>query len=141
MSRLSWVIRPMLKYWKQTIQVLGYVAGNENEDWSELTVDELHDRFEANPPALLIDVRPAEEYESSHIPGAKHIPMLELESRLDEINEFKNKEIVTMCPGGGLSLVAVDILQEAGFSDVKSLKGGTDEWTKKGYPLESTSVS
>lgn len=127
MSRLSWVIRPMFKYWRQTIQVLGYVAGNENEDWSEITVDELYDRFESNPPALLIDVRPAEEYESSHLPGAKHIPMLELESRLDEIKEFKEKEIVTMCPGGGLSLVAVDILQEAGFKDVKSLKGGTDE--------------
>lgn len=141
MSRLSWVIRPMLKYWRQTIQVLGYVAGKENEDWSEVTADELHDRFGSKPPALLIDVRPEEDYDSSHLPGAKHIPMLELESRLDEIIEFKDKEIVTMCPGGGLSLVAVDILQEAGFGDVKSLKGGTDEWIKKGFPLESTSVS
>lgn len=70
-----------------------------------------------------------------------HIPMLELESRIDEIGGFRDEEIVTMCPGGGLSLVAVDILQEAGFGDVRSLKGGTDEWIKKGYPLESTSVS
>lgn len=141
MFRLSWVIRPMLKYWRKTIQVLRYAAGKENEDWTEVTAVELHDRFESKPPALLIDVRPAEEYGSSHLPGAKHIPMLELESRLDEISEFKDKEIVTMCPGGGLSLVAVDILQEAGFSDVKSLKGGTDEWMRHGYPTESTSVS
>jgi rhodanese-related sulfurtransferase len=124
----------MLRYWRQTIQVLGYVAGQENEEWSEVSVDELHDRLELNPPALLIDVRSEEEYKSGHLPGATHIPMLELESRLDEIDGFKNKEIVTICPGGGLSLVAVDILQEAGFEDVKSLKGGTDEWTKKGYP-------
>ena len=138
---MSWVIRSMLRYWRQTIQVLGYVAGKENEEWSEVTVDELHDRFESNPPALLIDVRSKEEYESGHLPKAIHIPMLELESQLDEIDGFKYNEIVTMCPGGGLSLVAVDILQGAGFGDVKSLKGGTDEWTKKGYPLESTSVS
>ena len=36
-----------------------------------------------------------------------------------------------MCSGGGLSLAAVEILMEAGFKDVKSLKGGTDLWHKK----------
>lgn len=131
----------MLRYWRQTIQVLGYVAGKENEEWSEVTVDDLHERFESNPPTLLIDIRSKEEYGAGHLPGAMHIPMLELESRIDEIGRFRDEEIVTTCPGGGLSLVAVDILQEAGFGDVKSLKGGTDEWIKKGYPLESTSVS
>jgi 3-mercaptopyruvate sulfurtransferase SseA len=39
-----------------------------------------------------------------------------------------------MCPGGGLSLVAVEILEKAGFKDVKSLKGGTDLWHQSGYP-------
>ena len=69
-----------------------------------------------------------------HIPDAISIPMMELESNLEDLNSFKDKEIVTMCPGGGMSLVAVDILTEAGFTDVKSLKGGTDIWHKKGYP-------
>ncbi len=39
-----------------------------------------------------------------------------------------------MCPGGGLSLVAVEILEGAGFTNVKSLNGGTDAWHEKGYP-------
>jgi rhodanese-related sulfurtransferase len=60
--------------------------------------------------------------------------MLELESKLIELEEHKEKEVVTMCPGGGLSLAAVDVMREAGFKDVKSLKGGTDAWNKKGYP-------
>ena len=59
---------------------------------------------------------------------------MELESKLNDLQSYKEKEIVNMCPGGGLSLVAVDILTEAGFKDVKSLKGGTDLWHKKGYP-------
>jgi rhodanese-related sulfurtransferase len=131
----------MFRYWRQTIQVLGYAAGKENEDWGEVSVDELRHRPASNPSALLIDLRSKEEYTSGHLPGAIHIPMLELESRLDEIDGFKDKEVITMCPGGGLSLVAVDILQNAGFGDAKSLKGGTDEWTRKGYILESTSAS
>ena len=61
--------------------------------------------------------------------------MLELESRIGELEPHREREIVTMCPGGGLSLVAVEVLTEAGFRNVKSLKGGTDEWYEKGYPL------
>jgi rhodanese-related sulfurtransferase len=127
----------MFKYWRQTLQVFKYISGDENPDWTEITADELFNRFESATPALLIDVRSEKEYTEGygHIPGAKWIPMLKLESKLDELEEFKEYEVVTMCPGGGMSLVAVDILNEAGFKDAKSLKGGTDEWKAKGYPL------
>ncbi len=132
----SWVIKSMLKYWRQTLQIFKHVSGNEIPEWTEITVDDLFQRFDSDPPALLIDVRSEEEYTAKygHLPDAKWIPMLQLESRIHEIESYKEKEVVTMCPGGGLSLVAVDILKEAGFTDVKSLKGGTDEWHQKGYP-------
>ena len=137
---MGWVLRSMLRYWRQTIEVFRHAFREENPEWTEITTDELYERLESDPPALLIDVRSEEEYmgKYGHIPGAMWIPMLELESRLDEIEEFKEKEIVTMCPGGGLSLVAIDILTEAGYRDVKSLKGGTDEWNQKGYPLTTS---
>ena len=61
--------------------------------------------------------------------------MLELESALEDLDSFKETEIVTMCPGGGMSLVAYDIMTKAGFTDVKSLTGGTDAWNAKGYPI------
>ena len=137
MTVLGWVVRSMFKYWRQTVQVFQHAFREENPEWTEITVEELYERLESNPPDLLIDVRPVEDYndEKGHLPNAVSIPMLELESRIDEVAEYKDKEIVTMCPGGGLSLVAVDILQEAGFKDVKSLKEGTDGWINKGYPI------
>jgi tRNA 2-thiouridine synthesizing protein A len=67
--------------------------------------------------------------------------VLELESHFEELAPFKEKEIVTMCPGGGMSLVAVEILEQAGFKDVKSLTGGTDLWHKKGYPTTREGTS
>jgi len=120
--------------------VLQYAFGNENQEWSENTIDELYERLESDPPALLIDVRSVEEFnnEKGHLPNALSIPMLELEFRIDELAEYKDKEVVTMCPGGGLSLVAVDLLMEAGFTDVKSLKEGTDGWVQNGYPTTNT---
>ena len=109
-------------------------------DYPEITVDELFDRVNSDEPPVMIDIREVSDYNGTgylkygHIANAISIPILELELKMKELDSFKEKEIVTMCPGGGLSLAAVDILREAGFTDAKSLKGGTDKWYKMGYP-------
>ncbi len=137
--------KAILRYWRSSIRMILHFHWPNRFDadpaWSEITMDELRERLGSDDPPLLIDVRTAPEfdgtYENSkygHILGALSIPMLELESRLDELEPFREREIVTMCPGGGLSLVAVEVLKDAGFKKAKSLKGGTDEWHKKGYP-------
>ena len=126
----------MIKHWRTTWKLLTSYARSEEIEWSEITVDELLERVNSDQPPLLIDVRSPEEFNSGygHIQDARSIPLLELESNFEDLESFKDREIVTMCPGGGLSLVAVEILIEADFKDVKSLKGGTDLWHKKGYP-------
>ena len=135
----------MFKYWKSSIKILLHFSGVRKSEFSEISVDDLFDRVNSNQPPLLIDVRSAPEYNGTdelsrygHIPNARSIPMLELNSALEDLDSFKEKEIVTMCPGGGISLVAVDILVEAGFKDVKSLNGGTDLWHKNGYPTTTS---
>ncbi|MHA2175000.1 MAG: rhodanese-like domain-containing protein [Candidatus Hodarchaeales archaeon] len=113
-------------------------------DLDEITVDELFDRINSGQPPLLIDTRDKKAYNGTgdysyeqmgHIPNSRQIFVSELPTKFEELQPFKDKEIVTLCPGGGMSLVAVDVLVEAGFSDVKSLKGGIRAWKKKGYPL------
>jgi len=112
-------------------------ANSEEGEWSEITVDELLDHINSDHPPLLVDVRPSPEFDGGygHIPDARSIPLLELESHYEELEPFKEKEIVTICPGGGMSLVAVELLEKEGFKDVKSLKGGSDLWHEKGYPM------
>ncbi len=124
----------------------------------EITVDELLETTNSNEPLLIIDLRPEEEFngkgESSymtvygHIPTAIRMGIMELSSHLmdlqsfmekvtnlEDLQSFKEMEIITICPGGGMSLVGVEIMLEAGFTNVKSLKGGMELWKKKGYPL------
>ena len=118
---------------------------------SEMTVDQLFERVNSNEPPVIIDLRGEEEFNGNgqnsymtifgHIPNAKHIPIMDLASNLEDLQPYLDKEIITICPGGGMSLVAVDIMVEAGFQDVKSLKGGINLWNKKGYPLERVSTS
>jgi rhodanese-related sulfurtransferase len=137
----KYYLKPMVKYWRKTLKLFLHFSGVRKTEWSEITVDDLFDRINSNQPPLLIDLRSPAEFNGTdeltsygHIPNARSIPVLELESNLEDLESFKEKEIVTMCPGGGMSLVAVEILTEAGFKDVKSLTGGTDLWHKKGYP-------
>ncbi len=119
-------------------------------DLDEITVDELHDRINSDQPPLLIDTRDEKAYNGTgeykydkygHIPNSRQIFVSELPSKFEDLQPFKDKEIVTLCPGGGWSLVAVDILVEAGFTNVKILKGGIKSWHKKGYTLIKTSES
>jgi len=138
MSETDEIFQVVRKYWKILVKWVLGIHG-----YPEITIDELKNRLDSDTTPLMIDIRPESDYNGTgdskygHIPDAVSIPMLELESKLDELEEYKDKEIVTMCPGGGLSLAAVDIMQEAGFKNVKSLKGGTDAWHKKGYPTVS----
>jgi len=140
MSEGKYYLKLMIRYWKKTLKLFIHFSGLRESEWSEITVDNLFDRVNSNRPPLLIDVRSAAEFSGGygHIPKAMSIPMLELESNLEDLDSFKEKEIVTMCPGGGMSLVAVEIMAEAGFTDVKSLTGGTELWHKNGYPTTTS---
>jgi tRNA 2-thiouridine synthesizing protein A len=142
MSFIRYYLVPMIKHWRVTLKLFSSLSKSKELEWSEITPDELYDRVNSDQPPLLIDIRAPKEFNGGygHLPNALSIPVLKLESHLGELEPFREKEIVTMCPGGGLSLVAVDILEKAGFTDVKSLKGGTDEWHQKGYPTTASST-
>jgi tRNA 2-thiouridine synthesizing protein A len=58
---------------------------------------------------------------------------MELPSYLDDLP--KDEKYVTICNGGGMSLIAVEIMNDRGFEDVKSLAGGIKKWSKKQFPL------
>ncbi len=135
---VNYYLKNMFKYWRRIIKLF-YRFGRKYE-FSEISVDELLDHINSNKAPLIIDIRSAKEFsEVGHIPNAKHIPIRELNSNMQDLQSFKEKEIVTICPGGGLSLIAVDLLVEADFKDVKSLHGGLDMWIEKGYPITTSS--
>lgn len=128
----GYYFKNMIRYWKATIKII-----LNRHEWSEITVDDLFDRINSNRPPLIIDLRTAQEFADGHIPNARSISITQLASNLEFFQSFKEKLIITCCPGGGMSLIAVDIMVKAGFNDVKSLKGGTDLWSQKGYPTTS----
>lgn len=83
---------------------------------------------------LILDVRDAAEFVAGHVRDAKNIPLKELAGRLGEIDKFKAKTIVVICPTGVQSSRATAKLKSAGFSDVHSLQGGLAAWQTQGLP-------
>ena len=95
-------------------------------DGAEITAEELRDEWQRNPELVVIDVREPHEHEIAHIDGAVLVPLGELPDRLGELDG--HHEIVTHCHHGARSLKALEILKAAGFSKVRSLRGGIDAW-------------
>ena len=74
----------------------------------------------------LLDVRQPREYEAGHIPGAKLIPLGELEYRYGELD--RDKRIIPYCRSGHRSMAASTLLCGLGFSNVYNLNGGIRKW-------------
>ena len=85
--------------------------------------------------ALIVDVRDASEYSAGHIVDAVNIPYTALQSRINEIEKYKEKPVVVTCKMGQHSGMAGTILKKAGFQDVSRLKGGYAEWERQNLPL------
>lgn len=73
--------------------------------------------------ALILDVRGAPEFETWHIPGAHHIPLGQLRSRLGELDAGRPTRVY--CTVGFRSYLAYRLLKQRGFRDVATLAGGS----------------
>ena len=105
----------------------------------EVGVITLHERYDrGKPPILLLDVRGEDEFKGhlGHIEGAYHLPIDQMEERLEEIKAFKHSEIITVCKFGGRSMQAAAFLKSEGFEDVKNLRGGMLAWNSRGYRID-----
>jgi rhodanese-related sulfurtransferase len=85
---------------------------------------------------VVIDVRPADEYRSAHIPKALSIPLQELRQRLVELP--RNKAIVAYCRGPYcvLAAEAVQLLSRYGFRAYR-LEDSVGDWRARGFPVEA----
>jgi len=84
----------------------------------------------------VLDVRPTEEYENGHIPGALNVPLDEIEQHL--ANLPKEQDVIAYCRGEYcvLAFEAVAALRKKGFS-ARRLEEGYPEWKAAGLPVES----
>lgn len=99
-----------------------------------LSPDELEQRIKQDD-IVVLDVRPEEEYEAGHIPGARSAPLDELDEHIDDLPS--DTDIAAYCRGPYCvySDDAVRRLQDNGYDALRLTKGLPD-WLVEGRPVE-----
>lgn len=84
---------------------------------------------------LVLDVREDSEFGSGHITGAKHIPVGELEKRIAELADWRDRDVLIYCRSGQRSAKAAAVLKRQGFMNLYKLDGGVMAWQSANLPL------
>lgn len=97
----------------------------------QATCAEVHSRTSAGEQFALLDCRERDEYDYVHIAGALFIPMSELQSRVAELDDYRERELIVYCHHGVRSLRVATWLAQQGFTSARSLSGGIDQWSQE----------
>jgi len=110
----------------------------ERDDMEPISHKELLRRAKDGLVSVL-DVRPADEFDAGHLPGAINIPLSDLDKRLKDLP--KDHEIIAYCRGAYcvLSFEAVADLRKKGFK-ARRLEDGYPEWKAAGLPTENVNA-
>ena len=105
-----------------------------------LTVETLKSELERGERVLLLDVRPATDFngEWGHIAGARSLPLEELPARLDDLEPDRPVRLV--CRTDRRSTQAAAMLAKAGFADARVIQGGMTAWRAQGWPVVHAGV-
>ena len=92
-----------------------------------LECEKASDFIVQNSP-IIVDIRDAVAYQQGHIPGAQHVPPVNLFDFA--LQQDKNQPVLICCYHGISSQQAAKFLVDQGFTDVYSLAGGYCAWAE-----------
>ena len=122
------------------IGLLGLIAWTEynrvNRKYALLNTNEAV-RLLNNDDTVIVDVREDKELSSGKIKGAKHIPISNFATRVNELKKYKQNNILVYCGSGNRSLHACNILAKEGFEKISNLAGGLMSWKSANLPLSN----
>lgn len=107
----------------------------KNSSITEVT-PEMADSIIKDTSVIILDVRTKDEFKAGHISKAILIPVQELEKRLSDISNYKDKQILVYCRTGNRSKKALSILQENCFTKLIHLQKGITSWIQDGFKIE-----
>ncbi|WP_129641285.1 rhodanese-like domain-containing protein [Peristeroidobacter agariperforans] len=114
-----------------------FAAVSHASDTPKIDQASLLKRIEKKDTSMLIlDVRTPEEFAAGHVPGAINIPYTHLPSRISEVADAADKDIVLYCTIGVRAEKGAERLRENGFQKLLHLDGDMKAWETQKRPLE-----
>jgi len=113
-------------------------AGHDEEYIDTIPPDRVKKMLEGGEKILFVDLRPTGDFKKSHLPGARSIPITELQNRHEEIPKSGRVILYCACPPGGLDeAYSYLALRGKGFRNVSVLQDGFSGWAQRKFPTES----
>ena len=108
-----------------------------------IDANELNTQIRNGKAPTILDVRGGDEFIGplGHIPGALNIPLGDIPRRLSEINAALNSPVILACKTDKRSAQAAKFLEEAGFQDLRVLRGGMGQWNRNGFEISKTGAN
>lgn len=102
-----------------------------------LTRDEVKQRIEAGT-ATILEALPESYYKEAHLPGARNLPLDEVDTLAPELLPDKQAEVIVYCTGSTCSNsgIAAERLTELGYQRVYTYEAGKEDWIGAGLPTE-----
>ena len=102
-----------------------------------LDVQSLKNQLDQQHDVLLLDVRSEADFngEQGHIDQARLIPLEQLKQQVEQIADYKDKPVMTICRTDRRSSEAAKILIDLGFENVKVVRMGMTDWIRHNYPV------
>lgn len=93
--------------------------------------DEAEKLIKDKEDLIILDVRTFRENKEFKIPNSINVPVEELEWEIEELEEYKDKEILVYCKAGVRSRIACQMLEGEGFKKLYNLMGGVLDYKGK----------
>jgi rhodanese-related sulfurtransferase len=85
--------------------------------------------------AVVVDVRPAADFDKGHIINAINIPANGFAKQIGTLDKYKDRPVIVSCRSGGQSSQACSQLRKQGFAEVYNLRGGILAWQNANLPI------
>lgn len=100
-----------------------------------IVTENLKQRRDDGEDILVLDVRDAEDYsgEGGHVPGAKNIPLADLQTSFADLEDWRQRPMAVICRTNNKSGKAAELLRAEGFSQVLLVDDGMIGWSNNGF--------
>jgi len=88
-----------------------------------------------NEGAILVDVRPVNQFKDGHVSGARNIPGDQIATEAKALERLSGKTLIMCCDNGSIGSAAARTLTRAGLKNVYNLRGGLTAWRQENLPV------
>jgi len=112
-------------------------AGHGTEDdVVTVTAEQVKSLIDSGEKIILIDLRPIRDFQKTRLPGARSVPMKELDKRFREIPQSGRVVLYCDCPQNQIIEEVFQLLKDYGYRNTAVMADEFKEWVKRNYPIE-----